>query len=95
MGSKVSDISLNNIFSDISPWARETNTKINKWDYIKLKCFCTAKKTINNKKRQPTEWEKIFTNDTSDRVNIQNLLRAQTTQHQKNKKTQLKIEQKT
>ena len=67
MGSKVSDISLNNIFSDISPWARETNTKINKWDYIKLKCFCTAKETINQVKRQPTEWEKIFANDTSDK----------------------------
>ena len=47
IGSKILDIVHSNIFSDISPQARETKEKINKWDYIKLKSFCTAKENIN------------------------------------------------
>ena len=66
IGSNFSDISHSNIFLDRSPQAMETKTKINDWDYIKIKSFCTVKKTIKKMKRQPTEWEKIFTNDISN-----------------------------
>ena len=64
-GGNVFNIGCNNIFLDMSPEARETKVKINFWEYIKIKGFCTGKGTTNKTKRQPTEWEKIFANDIS------------------------------
>jgi hypothetical protein len=45
---------------------------IDKWDLIKLQNFCTVKDTVNRKNQQPTDWEKTFTNPTSDRRLISN-----------------------
>ena len=60
-------INLINTFLDPPPRVMRIKRKINKWDLIKLKSFCTAKETINKIKRQLTEWEKIFANHISDK----------------------------
>ena len=52
-------------------------TKINKWNLMKLKSFCTAKETINKTKRKPSEWEKIFANEATDKGLISKMYKQQ------------------
>ena len=67
IGKTLFDINHSNIFYDPSPRVMKIETKRSKWDLIKLKSFCAAQETINKTKRQPTEWEKIFANEATDK----------------------------
>ena len=62
-----SDINHTNVFLGQSPNGKERKTKINQQDLIKLTRFCTAKETKKKTKRQLTEWEKILSNDASNK----------------------------
>ena len=66
IGKTLFDINHSKIFFDPPPRVMKI-TKINKWDLIKLKIVCTAKETIINTKRQPSEWEKISANEETDK----------------------------
>ena len=68
--------------------------KINTWDLIKFKSFCTAKETINKTKRKPTEQEKTFANDTTDMGLISKIYKQLTQLNIKKKKKQSKNGQK-
>ena len=67
IGRNISDIPHSNILTDISPKARDIKERINKWDLIKIKSFCMAKENSIKIQREPTVWENIFANDTSDK----------------------------
>ena len=65
IGKTLSDINNSRILYDPPPRVMEIKAKINKWDLIKLKSFCTTKETLSTVKRQPSEWEKIIANETT------------------------------
>ena len=67
IGKTLSDTNHSRILYDPPPRVMEIKAKINKWDLIKLKSFCTTKETISKVKRQPSEWEKIIANQTTDK----------------------------
>ena len=80
-GKDLSDLSRSNLLLDTSPKARELKAKVNYWDLMKIKSFCTAKETTNKTKRQPMEWEKIFANDISDKGLVSKIYKELTKLH--------------
>ena len=67
IGKTLSDINHSRILYDPPPRVMEIKARINKWDLIKLKSFCTEKETIPKVKRQHSEWEKIIATETTDK----------------------------
>ena len=67
MGKTLSDINHSRILYYLPPRILEIKAKINKWDLIKIKSFCTTKETISKVKKQPSEWEKIIANEATDK----------------------------
>ena len=78
---KISDIPHSNIFTDMSPKARDIKERINKWDFIKLKSFSMAKENSTKLQREPTVWENIFSNDTRDKGLISKIYKELTQLH--------------
>ena len=67
IGRTLNDINQSKILYDPLSRVMEIKTKVNKYDLIKLKRFCTAKETLSNVKRQSSEWKKIIANETTDK----------------------------
>ena len=67
IGRTLDDINQSKILYDPPPKVMEIKAKVNKWDLIKLKSFCIARKTISKVKRQPSECKKIIANETTDK----------------------------
>ena len=78
IGQTLSDINHGNIFSDLPRRIMKMKTKINKFDLIKLKSFCTAKEIINKNERQTKEWEKIFANEETDKRSVSKIYKQLT-----------------
>ena len=67
-----------NIFTDMSPKARDIKERINKWDLIKIKSFCMAKENRIKMKREPAIWENIFANDTLEKYLVSKIYKELT-----------------
>ena len=67
IGKTLSEIHHSRILYDPPPRILEIKAKINKWDLVKIKSFCTTKETISKMERQFSEWEKIIANEATDK----------------------------
>ena len=83
--------SMQNVFTDMSLRARDIKERINKWVLIKIKSFCMAKENSIKMKRQPTVWENIFANDTSDNGLISKIYEELTWLHSRKTNNPIKI----
>ena len=79
-----SDIPCSNVFTNMSPRARDIKERINKWDFIKLESFWPAKENISKIKSEPTIWEYVFANDTADKSLISKIYKELTRLHSRN-----------
>ena len=91
IGRKISDIPRSNILTDMSPKARDIKERINKWDLIKIKSFCRAKENSTKLQREPTVWENIFVNETSDKGLISKIYKGLTQVHSRKTNNPIKI----
>ena len=91
----IQDIGMGKDFMKKLPKAIATKAKIDKWDLIKLKSFCTGKETIIRANRQPTEWEKTFAIYPYDKGLVSRIYKELKQIYKKNKTTQLKSGQMT
>ena len=73
IGKTLSDINHSRIIYDPPPRVLEIKAKINQWDLMKLKSFCTTKETISKVKRQPSCWEKIIAKEATDKGLVPNI----------------------
>ena len=94
IGRTLDDINQSKIVYDPPPRVMQIKTKVNKWDLIKLKSFCTAKETTRKVKRQPSGWEKIIVNETTDKGLISKIYK-QLIQLTTRRTTQSKVGKKT
>ena len=84
-GKTLSNINHSKILYDLPPRILEIKAKINKWDLMKLKSFCTTKETISKVKRQPSDWEKIIAKPKNRQmIDLKNIQAAHAAQFQKN-----------
>jgi hypothetical protein len=74
-GNTLELIGIGKDFLNRTPTAQQLKEKMNKWDFIKLKIFCTTKEMVSKLKRPPTDWEKIFASYTSDKGLITRIYR--------------------
>ena len=91
IGRTLFDINHSKILFDPPPRERQIKTKINKWDLMKLNSFCTAMQTINKMKRQPSEWEIVFSNEATDKGLISKIYKQLMQHNTKNQTTQSKM----